>query len=303
MRFLPLPPSRYEGIAVVAILALLQPPCSYAGSHTTVAYGSLAGIPKDQTSIDLYPCSTASKALVVYVHGGGWTRGDKKNVHSMATYFADNNLCFASANYPLSSPNKISLMDQQVKALSQLDIWLNIYGREPSRRMPYSNISIIGHSSGAHLVALADKRQGWNSNVKNLFLMDSGSYDIGQKYRNSSQRYRNEISRILQLDNYRPADYTSVFKRYSPALLAPKPRSSDNRLNVFLLTSQRPNSVESAKLLRQSYRSSTGYRVKIFKFPWKHEDFPRKIGVDRTFSQKLLNGVLAASRAQLHKSN
>jgi len=296
MRFLPLPPLRFEGVAVVAAFALLLQPCSHATSLTTVAYASLAGVSKEQTSIDLYPCSTSSKALVIYVHGGAWTRGDKANVHSMASYFADNNVCFASANYPLDSPNGKSLMDQQVAGLSQLDNWLKSYGRQPPKRNAYRNISIIGHSAGAHLVALTDKRQGWNPNVKNLFLMDSGSYDIGQKYRESSQRYRNHISRILKLDKYKPSEYNSVFKHYSPASLTPMPRSGADRFNVFLLTSQRPNSVNSAESLKKSYQSAPGYRVAVFKFPWEHEDFPRKIGIDRAFSQKLLKGVLGNSQ-------
>jgi hypothetical protein len=214
----------------------------------------------------------------------------------MATYFAGKNVCFASANYPLASTNGKSLMDQQVAALSQLDSWLQSYGRQSAERKAYRNISIIGHSAGAHLVALTDKRQGWNDNVNNLFLMDSGSYDIGQKYRESSQRYRDQISKVLQLDKYKPSEYNSVFNRYSPASLPPVSRTGANRLNIFLLTSQRPNSVNSAESLKQSYQSAPGYRVAIFKFPWKHKDFPRKIGVDPSFSQKILRAVLGNSR-------
>lgn len=296
MRFSPLPRSRFEGIATAVAVAFLLPPFAHAAAPTTVAYGSLSGVPKDQTSIDLYPCSTSSKALVVYVHGGAWTRGDKDNVHSMATYFSDNNVCFASANYPLSASSGKSLMDQQVAALSQLDSWLQSYGRQASERKAYRNISIIGHSAGAHLVALADKREGWNSSVHNLFLMDSGSYDIGQKYRESSQRYRDQIAKVLQLDKYKPSEYNSVFRRYSPALLPPVSRAGAKRLNVFLLTSQRPNSVNSAEALKKSYQSASGYRVTLYKFPWKHKDFPRKIGVDLGFSQRLLKAVLGNSR-------
>lgn len=291
MRLLPLPPSRLESIAVFAFCVFLLPPCSYAGSLTTVAYGSLPGVPKEQTSIDLYPCSTSAKALVLYVHGGAWTRGDKANVHSMSTYFADNNVCFASTNYPLSSPEGKSLMDQQVAALTQLDSWLKSYGQQSPQRQAYQNISIIGHSSGAHLVALTDKRHGWNQNVKNLFLMDSGSYDIEAKYLHSSPRYRNQMSKLLQLDSYTPAERTSLLKHYSPASLPPKPRNGSHPLNVFLLTSQRPNSVHSAESLKDSYESAPGYRVAIYKFPWTHKDFPRNIGLDQALSQKLLRGV------------
>ena len=291
MRFSLLRQLRLEWIAVAAASIGLLPACSHAGTFKTVAYASLPGVPQEQTSIDLYPCSASSDALVVYLHGGAWTKGDKVNVHSMPDFFAKNNVCFASANYPLTSLVKGAVMDLQVAALSDLDIWLQRYGRDASRRKSYRNVSLIGHSAGAHLVALADKRNGWNPNVKNLFLMDSGSYDIEAKLDQSSADYRALMHRLLRLDMYAPSEYGSVLKRYSPALLPPLSRSGSAPLNVHLLTSRGPIALSSAVSLRDSYRPAAGYSATLYPLPWKHNEFPRRIGNDQAFSQKLLGRV------------
>lgn len=282
-------------LTVLPVVAFLLTSTCHAKALTTVAYASVPGVPGNQTSIDLYPCPLDSKALVVYVHGGGWTRGDKANVHSMSSFFADNKICFASANYPLSSPDGKALMDHQVEALSRLNSWLQGFRKRGSENPAYRNISIIGHSAGAQLVALAEMRYGWNQYVNNIFLMDSAAYDLRSKFQELSQRYRAELSKIIRLDRYSPGEYTDVLKRYSPALLMPPPRKTENRLNVFLLTSRRPAKLQSAEALKQNYESSTGYRVAMFELPWKHQDFPRRIGVDPVFSQRLLREVLRNS--------
>lgn len=291
MRFSHLPLPTLKPIAVAAASIALLPACSHAGSVTAIPYTSLRGVPPAQTSIDLYPCPRSADSLVVYVHGGAWIKGDKSNVHSMPTFFVSNNVCFASASYPTTFVEGKSLMDLQVTALSSLNTWLRSQAQQGSNVNAYKNISVIGHSAGAHLVALADKRFGWNPNVRNLFLLDSGSYDIESKYRQSSGRYRELMSQVLQLDRYSLDDQAVVFKRYSPASLPPLGRNSTSPLNIFLLTGQRPNVVNSALALKNSYNSFPGYKVKLFQLPWQHSDFPRKIGVDQAFSNKLLGQI------------
>lgn len=295
MRCLLLPRLSFGLIAVAAASVGLDPTCSYAGPVKTVAYASLPGVPKEQTSVDLYPCSVSADALVLYVHGGAWIKGDKANVYSMPNFFVKNNVCFASANYPLVSPGGTPLIDLQMLALSGLDVWLQSYGRQASRRNPYRNISLIGHSAGAHLVALLDKQNGWNQGVKNLFLMDSGSYDIEAKIIQAPPRYRQLMPRLMQLDMNSPMEPGNVFKRYSPASLPPRQRNSSRPLNVFLLTSQGQAALSSAVSLQDSYGSAPGYNVRLYELPWRHRDFPRKIGVDQSFSQKLLGRISATA--------
>lgn len=278
-------------LTFIACFFTWLPACSHAGKAITVSYASLPGVPKEQTSLDLYPCPSRADTLVVYVHGGAWIRGDKANVHSMPSYFSSNNICFASVNYPLISPDGKPLIDEQVRALTELNAWLESAPGQTFHPRPFKNITIIGHSAGSHLVALVDKRKGWNPNVRNLILMDSSSYDIEAKFQQSSQRYRTLMSTLLRLDMYSSDEYAVVFKNYSPASLPPVARSISSFLNVFLLTSQQPIALSSAISLQDSYRLNPGYRVSLHKINWKHSDFPRKIGVNEAVSRKILEAI------------
>ncbi len=296
MRFLRLRQLRINwfSIPVACVIALL-PSCSHAGLFNTLVYASLPGVPQNQTSVDVYPCSPSADALVVYVHGGGWVRGDKANTHSMPSFFSSNNVCFVSANYPLTTSNDRLLIDEQLKALSELNTWLQSSTGGASRPRAYRNIAIIGHSAGAHLVALADKRNGWNPNVKNMFLMDSSSYNIEATFNNSPPRYRALMSTVLKLDMFSPDEHSGVFKRYSPALLPPRMRESSSSFNVFIITSSSTNALNSAISLQDSYRSNTGYSVSVHELPWKHSEFPRKIGINELFNQEILERLRATA--------
>lgn len=289
-----LPRCRAEWILAIFAICLF-PSCTFASPLQTVVYTSIPGVSRNQLSVDLYPCPKSAQALVVYVHGGAWIEGDKANVYAMPDYFAKHNVCFASVNYPLQSPSGKPLMDLQMAALSRLDDWLQSQDQQLARPRAYRNISIIGHSAGAHLVALLDKWRGWNHNVRNLVLMDSGAYDIRAKFNQSSLQYQSLMSRLLRLDHHSPSDYDLIFKRYSPALLPPKSRSMAP-LNIFLLAGRNPISLDSATSLRNSYSLSPGHQAVIYNLPWQHADFPRKIGTDPVFSQKLLMRVQTLAR-------
>lgn len=293
MRLSQLPRCRFDFVLTLLVLCL-SPSCAHAVPLQTVTYTSIPGIPQNQLAIDLYPCPTSADALVVYIHGGAWIAGDKKNVHSMPGFFLKNNICFASANYPLRTIPGESLFDLQVDALSRLDNWLHLLHPQYFPTAANRNISIIGHSAGAHLVALLDKRKGWSNDVKSIILMDSGAYDISAKYLESPPQYKDLMGQLLRLSDHHPDEYEQVFWAYSPALLHPKPRSSP--LGVYLLAGQDKVSRSSALLLQKSYSLLPVYNAVVYAMPWRHADFPKRIGTDPVFSQKLLVKVLNKGR-------
>ena len=214
---------------ITLVLIGLLPSCSYAAAWRTVPYAKLPGIPVDQTSIDLYGCKRSADALVVYVHGGAWIKGDKKNVHAMPDYFAGKNVCFASANYPLQSPDRRLVMDHQIDALAALDSWLSQGKIRPDS---FGRISILAHSAGAHLVALLDKRYGWNTDIDNLILMDSAAYDLSKKFQDSSLGFKQLLEILLRLDKVSFGSRQAVFRGFSPALLPARPRFPGNPLEA-----------------------------------------------------------------------
>lgn len=257
----------------------------------SVRYSSVfQGIDPDQLSIDLYPCRESSTAFVVYVHGGAWQRGDKSSVHGMPRFFDNNNICFASVNYPLDNAGRWSVIDVQVEALALFDAWLAKRTKNSSVKA-YRNVSLIGHSAGAHLLALAEKRYGWNSSVNNIILLDSASYDIRSRYFSSSRRYRELMFRLLRLDAVPPSEYLPLFNRYSPSRYRSKPRSTGTLNILAISSSNRFGSLESAKSLELSFNPAHGYKFRHLLQSWQHRDFPRMIGSDAKYDQAILDIV------------
>jgi arylformamidase len=118
----------------------------------------------NQSRLDLYlpegATATASRPVVVYVHGGGWRAGDKRNrIADKVNLFTGAGYVFVSLNYRLSpatlSPtpdsSRVRFPDHPHdvgEAIGWLDRNLASYGGDPER------IALIGHSAGAHLVSL-----------------------------------------------------------------------------------------------------------------------------------------------------
>ena len=111
-------------------------------------------------SLDLYTDAAARRSdpprpLMVYVHGGGWQAGDKRSVGAKAEAFVAAGWVFASVNYRLSPAADFPAHAEDVAAAIA---WL----REQALRLNVDagRMSLMGHSAGAHLVALvgADPR-------------------------------------------------------------------------------------------------------------------------------------------------
>ena len=276
----------YSFVAFFSLFGLL-PSCSLPSAVQTFSYARSLDLAVAYTSVDVYECDSSFSDLVVYVHGGAWIKGDKANVHEMPKFFQENKICFASINYPLRSPDERPLMEHQLDALLAFNDWLaagNI------RSKSFERISILGHSAGAHLVALFDKRFGWNDQVDNLMLMDSASYDLNLKYNRSSPRFKNLLSELLRLDLVSFDSYPEVFRDFSPGLLPPLPRSQ-SEMNIVIFSGLRADARQSGRMLGDSYSASSDYVVRYFDYPWRHRDFPRKIGVDSSFGNQLLTFV------------
>lgn len=124
-----------------------------------------APAPAAQNQLDLYvPEGAAPKQgrpVVVYVHGGGWNRGDKANqISDKVDLFTRAGYVFASINYRLTpdpadpshpDPGRVMFPDHPHdagEAIGWLDRHVADYGGDPTR------LALIGHSAGGHLVSL-----------------------------------------------------------------------------------------------------------------------------------------------------
>jgi len=129
----------------------------YGQALTDVTYCSMDGQPQ---KMDLYfPNSGGPWPVFVYVHGGGWNKGDKAEGVGWK-YLNDQGYLVVSVNYRLAAYNiKFPAMIEDVKcAVRSLRAHAGVYNLNPDR------IGALGASAGGHLVALlgtSDPGAGW----------------------------------------------------------------------------------------------------------------------------------------------
>jgi acetyl esterase/lipase len=119
-----------------------------------VEYANLTGY--RPLTLDLYlpPRSAKSAPLVVWVHGGGWSRGDARTSGAFADYprvlasLAARGFVVASVNYRLSGEARFPAPLQDVKAAIR-HLRAGPYGVDPAR------VYLWGGSAGGYLAALA----------------------------------------------------------------------------------------------------------------------------------------------------
>ena len=141
-------------------------------------------------SLDIYPTSQPNAPVMVYVHGGGWRRGNKSNVDAKPAAFNQHGFAFISMDYRLIPEVDIA---EQVGDVVAAIAWVknNIagYGGDPNR------IFLMGHSAGAHLVSLvaADpsylEAEGMSlAEIHGVISLDTQAYDINLLLENASER-------------------------------------------------------------------------------------------------------------------
>jgi arylsulfatase A len=104
-----------------------------------------------ELQLDLFKLKeqTEPRPAIIWIHGGGWSKGTRKNGGKMARYIAEHNYVTVSISYRLSGEAPFPVQIQDCKAAVR---WLRAnakqYGIDPDR------IGAIGHSAGGHLAAL-----------------------------------------------------------------------------------------------------------------------------------------------------
>lgn len=107
--------------------------------HQTLAYGA-----DPLQAIDVYDSPGATGPVLAFVHGGGWRRGDKAIVHSLPDYAQRHGFTLASIGYRLVP--QVSAREQAEDVAAAVAMI--------RRTLPGRPVVLVGHSAGAHLVAL-----------------------------------------------------------------------------------------------------------------------------------------------------
>lgn len=293
-----------------ALLAtgLLSATATAATGKTNVSYdlGSPAAAPANL--LDVYAPDGAQagdeRPVVVFVHGGGWRRGDKENkIEDKVNLFTGSGYVLASVNYRLSpvggdpanpDPNRIKFPahpDDVGEAIGWLDRNIADYGGDPTRMV------LIGHSAGAHLVSLVGTDptyiedygvEPWQ--IAGVVSLDTDAFDITSE----ATQTQNTSNRDLIWNAFgTPAENAA-----SGSWLAGSPIefASETDPEFLLVTSSNPSRLgANQNMARALGQDPAG----VFIAPYDHEGINEAVGSPTDFSgeTQAVSGFVAESIA------
>lgn len=148
-----------------------------APTQSNIAYG-----PDPDQRYDLYrPASTDKAPLILMVHGGGWSFGDKdmgRVVDNKVDRWLPRGIAFITINYRMQP--KAPPLEQARDVARAL---ANVQKNGQKRGIDRNNIVLMGHSAGAHLIALLAARPELLAEAEAMppqgfILLDSGALDV-----------------------------------------------------------------------------------------------------------------------------
>lgn len=147
-----------------------------ARPDSTVIYGEH---PRQQIDVFTPADAVGDAPLVVFVHGGGWSFGSHKRVQAKPAHFTAAGYAFASAGYRVLPDAPVEQQAADLgAALRALRAQAETGGFDPDR------IVLMGHSAGAHLVALLGTDPLYAGEafgaIRGVVLLDGAGYDVAE---------------------------------------------------------------------------------------------------------------------------
>jgi len=257
--------------ALIPLLFLLAatPALAQTAPPREIAYGS-AQLQK----LDFYRGAKTGAPLVVFVHGGGWSRGDKGNATGAEkiAHFTGRGFAFASLNYRLVPG---ATAEQQAQDVADGLAWLVQHARElgfdPAR------VVVMGHSAGAHLTALIAtdprylQKAGWGlDRIAGVVLLDGAAYDVPRQMDDGPGIMGRTYAAAFGSD---PARQRAL----SPTLQAAAPNARD----FLILHVQREDGARQSEALGRALEAA-GARVTVQGFEGRglrgHMQINRQLG-------------------------
>jgi arylformamidase len=189
------------------------------GKPERVSYGT-----EKQESLHIYKANTRHAPIVIFVHGGGWRGGAAADFAFPAEMLLATGVHFIAVDFFTIAEAKGDLdilIDQIRRALAWIFQNSDRFGGDPSR------LYIVGHSSGAHLAAMALSTcwsdYGLPSNLVKGGVLVSGIYDLGPlrhtsriSYISIDDRVERELSPLHQVSNLSAPLFIAVGTAESP---------------------------------------------------------------------------------------
>nr|WP_255406037.1 alpha/beta hydrolase [Novosphingobium sp. CF614] len=218
--------------------ATLSPLAAAPGAET-LAYGT-----DRLQNLDFTPASRVAgpAPLILFVHGGGWKRGDKDNATGRwkAPHFVGEGYAFASINYRLVPQATVEQQAQDVA-----DALAALLARSRQLGIARGKVVLMGHSAGAQLVALVGtdprylRKAGLSfADIAGVVPIDGAAYDVPAQMADGP--------RIMQA-TYREAFGDDPARQHA---LSPTAQAQAPNAPAFLLLHvQRPDGVRQAQAL------------------------------------------------------
>jgi len=169
-----------------------SPPSNYIVKN--IQYNYISGVDPNLLSLDIYHFGEtfSNSPVVIWVHGGGWRKGDKSNgLNNKLHLCSEMRFIFISVNYRLSpyegssDPNRI-MYPTHNNDLADAIKWvfenIGLYGGNKEKMV------LLGHSAGAHLISLSGTSnlflptRGIPLNtIKGVASIDTEGYDVSQR--------------------------------------------------------------------------------------------------------------------------
>lgn len=236
--------------------------------------------------LDFWPSAKAGQApLIVFVHGGGWQHGSKDNATGRykPAHYPAAGYAFASINYRLVPAATVEQQAADVAAaLKALRARADV---DPRR------VVLMGHSAGAHLVALVGtderylKAAGLSfADVAGVIPIDGAAYDVPAQMADGPQIMQSTYRKAFGTDPARQKSLSPTFQASAP-----------NAPQFLLLQVQRPDGIRQANALATALRAG-GSQVEIGSFAGEglqgHTEINRRLGDPDYAATAMVDGWL-----------
>jgi acetyl esterase/lipase len=167
---------------IFTLLLVLFLACPILADEPKVQRGIPYAEPKNERqTLDVYaPTTGKSLPVVVWIHGGGWRRGDKADVHNKPKAFTEKGFILVSISYRFV-PNVT--VDQIAGDVAKAIRWTHDHAKEYGGDQ--ERIIVAGHSAGAQLAALVCTDDRYLkaeklslSIIKGCVPVDGDTYDV-----------------------------------------------------------------------------------------------------------------------------
>lgn len=280
---------------LVAAMQALPDACRKAMSERAAARaGALpAGWREDAFGSDplqkldwVKPAGAAKAPLLVFVHGGGWSIGDKRmGAGGKGQHFLGKGWAFASTNYRLVP--QASVEEQAADVAAAIAFMRRQPGIDPNR------IVLMGHSAGAHLAALVATDPAFlakagvpMSAVRGVVLLDGAGYDVGEQMAEPRNAVASMYTQAFGSDLKRQA-------ALSPARHAAAPNAGE--WLILPVATRRDSTAQSEKLARLLREGGSKATV-VPQSGKTHATLNRELGSDGDPSTKVVDEFLARLR-------